>query len=109
MSPFVCYHATSRANRHSIRRRGLVAHRPSRQGQPRGVYAYCHDLCNPPPHEREWFVRWTAVIGMDIWQIAWIGPMRPDPLVQNSVVLPSVTDVTLVTRNSKDHALLDIG
>lgn len=91
MSPFICYHVSPRRNRRSILQRGLVAH-----GE--GVYAFSHDLVNRV--DKYPVVIWGNGPGPDVWQIAYIGPMRIDPLLQNAVILPSVTDVTLVTGNA---------
>lgn len=99
MSPFICYHVTARRNRSSIRELGLLAARPRGGGnverQPYGVYAFSPDLRNFDSAPVEWC--WWD--GLDCWQIAHIGPMRPDPLVRNGIILSRVTDVTLVTGN----------
>ena len=90
MSPFICYHVTRRRNRRSILQRGLRA----RNG---GVYAFSPHLSNHP--DKYPVVVWVSGPGQDLWQIAYVGPMGIDPLLENAVILPSVTDVTLVTGN----------
>jgi hypothetical protein len=94
MSPFVCYHATSRWRRESIQVHGLIPHTPSRT-QPLGVYAFSPDLEN----DAALACRWEAGPLHDLWCISYIGPMQRDPLVRNSVILPHVTSVTRVTGN----------
>lgn len=94
---FIGYHATSRRYRRSIAARGLIAAKPYCQRE--GVFVFSDDLATPmlPGLPR---VRWAArPETQDIWCVAYCGPMIADPFVENGLILPSVTDVTLVTGN----------
>lgn len=93
---FVGYHATSPGNRPSILRSGLIAQRPHHMQQ-LGVYVFSPGLCND--HNPRAFVEWGPYRDGDLWRVAYCGPMKPDQFCRNAAVLPSVTDVTLVTGN----------
>lgn len=94
MSLFIGYHATPRRNRASILAHGLRAHTPD--GRPNGVYVFNDDLHNPDAMS----LQWSRGAGQDLWQVAYFGPMQPDRLCWNAVILPSVTPVTLVSGNA---------
>lgn len=94
MSPIILYHATSPRNRQSILYEGLVAN-PRRKGERHGVYAFSPDL----RHDTDAYGEWAYGPSQDLWQIAYIGQLRPDMLIRNGVILPDVTSVTLVTGN----------
>lgn len=98
VSPFICYHASARRNRDGILRDGLLPGQPS-ECQPSGVYAFSPHLANFTDRSTAQQCGWSYGPGQDLWQIAYIGPMRVDPCLRNAVVLPSVTSVTLVTGN----------
>lgn len=93
---FVGYHATSRHYRTSIQESGLLAHKPYMQRE--GVFVFSDELLTStlPGLPR---VRWAHRSTQDLWRVAYCGPMFADPFVENAVILPSVTDVTLVTGN----------
>lgn len=94
---FVGYHESPRRNRANILAQGLLAQYPmGLDSQPEGVYVFSDGLGNlqPRPH-----VLWASSPSCDTWRVAYCGPMAPDPLVVNAVILPSVSDVTLVTGN----------
>lgn len=95
---FVGYHETSPAYRASIQQLGLVANTPGGLliTQPHGVYVFSPELRNDIA--ASFFCEW-AHLGGDLWRVGYCGPMLPDPLVRNAVILPAVTDVTLVTGN----------
>jgi hypothetical protein len=101
MSPLVAFHATRRACRDTIQRFGLLPSRPT-QLQPYGVYVFNDDLEHPTWSRGSRPVVWAPSTRLDVWQVTYIGPMRPDHLVSNGMVfLYPVTpnEVTLVTGN----------
>lgn len=104
---FIGYHYSPSRNRRSILRHGLVTHKPKAFGgrQPTGVYLFSPWLRNNTFPGVIWG-GWVEsamdlMFGLraDLWQVSYCGPMTPDPAVDNAVILPSVTDVTLVTGN----------
>lgn len=97
MVVFVGYHAASRRNRASIQEHGLLPNQPS-ETQPHGVYCFDPYMDNTggPTAAR---CGWSWGPTSDLWRVAYCGPMLIDPCLTNAVVLPSVTDVTLVTGN----------
>lgn len=102
MSPFIAHHATRQACRDSIQREGILPSRPTAL-QPYGVYVFRDDTdIDHNTWSRGRCLRWAHDQRQDVWRVAYIGPMRPDHLVTNAMVLlervrPS--EVTLVTRN----------
>ena len=96
---FIGYHATARRNRSSIQAHGLSidfsrCHRP-------GVYVFDPHMAN---YSDDWSTAercgWSFGGRLDVWRVAYCGPMTLDPALTNAVILPSVQDVTLVTGNA---------
>jgi hypothetical protein len=85
MSPLVCYHSTARRHRESIVECGLLPNRPNVR-QRFGVYAYCDD-CIHVTRKRAYWCRWDHRPPNDLWQVGYVGPLRPDPYVANGLVL----------------------
>lgn len=109
MSPLLALHVTRVTCRDSIRRHGLIPASPGR-GRPFGVYVTADGVRNrntiqsstlEPKPQPAWS---NNGYGSDIWQIAYIGPLAPDPYFQDALILFDpipANHVTLVTRNGK--------
>ena len=106
---FVGYHFSSPRNRRSILAHGLVSHQP-KNGTPAGVYVFHPDLRNPHILDNCPTVLWgdwtvpvllalTGEGNVDLWRVVYCGRMQRDIGVDNAAILPSVSDVTLVTGN----------
>lgn len=100
----VAYHYSPRRNRRSIQRRGLIAHAP-KMGNLHGVYVWTTGFRHAPSGVA--WGNWVPdmmgrmyEVTVDLWQVAYCGPVRRDSFVINGLVLPSITDVTLVTGNT---------
>ena len=104
VSPFVGYHAAHPLARNSILREGLVCGKLTGRvvarppdPHPWGVFVFNDDYENPTG----WMGKWAKGPTQDLWSVSYIGPMCPDPLLRNAVILLAdrVTTVTLVTGN----------
>lgn len=84
VSPFIGYHYTARRHRESISERGLVAGRSLCQPDTWGVYVYNSEA--HPSRDRLW---WGNGGRGDTWRVGYVGPISPDPYVQNGWILHS--------------------
>lgn len=92
---FTGYHATAQRNRASIREFGLLA---DYNADDYGVFVFDPHMLNAPGSTAQQ-CGWDSGPGQDLWKVTYCGPMLKDPCLVNAVILPSVTDVTLVTGN----------
>ena len=97
MVQFVGYHATSSRHRESIQQHGLDAE--FSRCLVSGVYVFDPYMDNYPPAPTAQRCGWDYGPGQDLWRVVYCGPMLKDSALTNAVILPSVTDVTLVTGN----------
>jgi len=108
MSPLIAYHSSSCCHRFGIRKYGLLPDQPN-AGQPFGVYVFRDDYRHVTTmrdrrRDRRYWVVWSHRPPADLWEVAYIGPLRPDPYVTNGLVLLEqpqhvslVSPVSLVT------------
>lgn len=106
MSPLVAYHNSPRRYRDSINRYGLLPNKPSAAGC-FGVYVFRDDYTHTvyTTHNRvarPYHLRWRHRNPDDLWEVAYIGPLRADRFVENGLVLLEQPQFTsLVTHLSE--------
>lgn len=104
MSPFIAYHATARRHRFGIRRYGLLPSEPGME-QPYGVYVFNDDFGHATFTRSLFVCRWSWWQPMDLWRVAYVGPLSPDRYVENGLVLHNPVPpeyVTLVTPDTRN-------
>ena len=106
MSPLIAYHVAPRRYRQSIERYGLLPNLPT-PANFYGVYVYCDDHWHPTWRVRRdgtarmFRLQWEHRAG-DLWEVAYIGPVCPDPFVANGLILTEpVQFASLVSHLSR--------
>lgn len=102
MTPVILYHATGKSRRMSIFQDGLIPNKPTKV-QPYAVYAF--DIQHEWSHgTRDTAIEWThagvsALVpgnvvlperyreSQDLWQVTYVGPIKPDIFVTNGLAL----------------------
>jgi hypothetical protein len=87
MPLFVANHATPRRHRDSIREMGLLVDFYARPLHRCGVYVFNDEAPHPTYSRGPGACWWGAGPTMDVWQVAYFGPMSPDHYVENGYVL----------------------